>query len=58
MTANGSMEPAACRPRRRSISASIFSGAGMLVYQSRQSSPSFTASMRSPRWRCVQRLEA
>ena len=53
MTAKGSIEPLACRASRRSISAPIFSGSGMVVYQSRHSSPSFTASIRSSRWLCA-----
>ena len=41
---NGSIEPAANRPSRRSISFFMFSAVGMAVYQSFHSSPSFTAS--------------
>src|SRR5262249_2092120 len=52
MTANGSMEPAACRLRLRSISARIFSGGGMVVYHNRQSSPSRTASIRPASCAC------
>ena len=51
ITAKGSIVPAACRRRRRSMSAPIFSGAGTDVYQSRHSSPSLTASIRSLAWR-------
>ena len=53
MTAKGSIEPFACKASRRSISAPIFSGSGMVVYQSCQSSPSFTASIRSSPWLCA-----
>ena len=53
MTANGSMDPFSCRASRRSISAPIFSGSGMVVYQSPHSSPSLTASMRSSRCLCA-----
>ena len=45
-TVNGSIEPAFCRPSRRSISLVMSSGFGTEVYQSLQSSPSFTASTR------------
>src|SRR5262245_38376291 len=45
--ANGSIDPAACRASRRSSSACMRSGAGTVVYQSRHSSPSATASIRS-----------
>ena len=46
-TVNGSIQPVACKPRRRSISAAMPSGDGTVVYQSRQSSPSRTASASS-----------
>jgi hypothetical protein len=49
-TVKGSMEPAACSPSRRSISAAIPSGEGTAVYQSRQGSPSRTASTRPSWW--------
>ena len=52
-TANGSIEPFACNESRRSISAPIFSGSGMVVYHSCHSPPSFTASIRSSRWLCA-----
>jgi len=42
-TANGAMLPASRRATRRSISAFMPSGEGAVVYQSRQSSPSFAA---------------
>ena len=45
-TVNGSIEPAFCRPSRRSISLVMSSGFGTKVYQSFHSSPSFTASTR------------
>ena len=44
-TVNGSIEPAACSPSRRSISLRMSSAVGMKVYQSFHSSPSFTASV-------------
>src|SRR5215468_8919557 len=51
MTAKGSIEPAACSCSRRSISICMRSGAGTVVYQSRHSSPSATASLSSPQCR-------
>src|SRR5882672_5986131 len=51
-TANGSIEPLACSPKRRSISAAIRSGGAICVYQSFQSSPSFTASLSSSSRAC------
>jgi hypothetical protein len=43
-TVNGSIEPAACSARRRSISRAMPSGAGTDVYHSRHSSPSRAAA--------------
>ena len=51
-TVNGSIEPAACSPRRRSISLPMSSGFGTEVYQSFHSSPSFTASVSPPICSC------
>src|SRR6185295_16573940 len=45
--ANGSIDPAAWRASRRSSSACMRWGAGTVVYHSRHSSPSSTASIRS-----------
>jgi len=47
LTVNGTIEPAASSPRRRSISDRISSGPGTTVYQSFQSSPSRVASASS-----------
>ena len=44
-TVNGSIDPDACRPSRRSISLRMSSALGMKVYQSFHSSPSLTASV-------------
>src|SRR5580700_6407094 len=44
-TVNGSIEPAFCRPSRRSISLAISSGFGIAVYHSFHRSPSLTASV-------------
>src|ERR1700709_2393718 len=46
----GSILPSACKVSRRVISAAILSGAGMEVYQSSQSLPSLTASIRPWAW--------
>src|SRR5450631_69850 len=51
-TVHGSIEPAACRPRRRSISLPMSSALGMKVYQSFHSSPSLTASVSPSIWSC------
>src|SRR6185312_9721560 len=51
-TVNGSIDPAFCKPSRRSISLAMFSGLGTAVYQSLNSSPSLTASTSPWRWSC------
>src|SRR4249920_2688840 len=52
-TVNGSIEPLACRPRRRSISAAMPSGLGIDVYQSFHSSPSRAALARAAACSCA-----